>query len=194
MKISTNKKELEELGACKSGYRVFVNAHGDNNALFSQCLDSNGWNDVLWLISNVYDQLSDVQKCDLRLLGCDWAESVLHLFEKKYPEDKRPRKAIEASRKFARGEIDDAAVDTASNAFRFTDVARVARDAASVVRDAARASRDAARASRDAARAATWDAAWSASTAAAWDAARENQISDLKALFHKWESQRGEYS
>lgn len=35
----------------------------------------------------------------------DCAEHVLHLFEEKYPEDKRPRKAIEAGRVWIRGEI-----------------------------------------------------------------------------------------
>jgi hypothetical protein len=35
----------------------------------------------------------------------DCAEHVLHLFEEKYPEDKRPRNAIEAGRAWIRGEI-----------------------------------------------------------------------------------------
>lgn len=37
-------------------------------------------------------------KKELRLINCDFAESVLHIFEKKYPNDDRPRKAIEAGR------------------------------------------------------------------------------------------------
>jgi hypothetical protein len=81
-----------------------------------------------------------------RLFAADCAERVLPIFEKAHSTDDRPRKAIEATRKFARGEISAAA-------------RAAARDAAW---DAARA------AARDAA----WDAAWAAAGAAAWDAAR----------------------
>ena len=42
-----------------------------------------------------------------RELACDFAEHVLHLFEDEYPEDDRPRKLIEVSRRFARGEATD---------------------------------------------------------------------------------------
>ena len=40
-----------------------------------------------------------------RLFAADCAEHVLHVFEEKYPDDDRPRKAIEAARKFAYGKI-----------------------------------------------------------------------------------------
>ena len=40
-----------------------------------------------------------------RLFAADCAEHVLHIFEAVYPNDKRPREAIEAARKYARGEI-----------------------------------------------------------------------------------------
>lgn len=39
-----------------------------------------------------------------RLFACDCAEHVLHLFESKFPNDKRPRRAIEVARRFASGE------------------------------------------------------------------------------------------
>jgi hypothetical protein len=41
----------------------------------------------------------------LVLWATDCAEHVLQYFEKEYPEDDRPRKAIEAGRAWARGEI-----------------------------------------------------------------------------------------
>ena len=44
-----------------------------------------------------------------RLFAADCAERVLPIFEKAYPNDDRPRKAIEAGRAFARGEIGAAA-------------------------------------------------------------------------------------
>jgi len=42
---------------------------------------------------------------DLRLFAADCAEHVLPLFEEQFPDDDRPRRAIEAARAFARGEI-----------------------------------------------------------------------------------------
>ncbi len=49
-----------------------------------------------------------LDKEDQRLLvlwAADCAEHVLPFFEKKYPQDDRPRKAIEAGRAWARGQI-----------------------------------------------------------------------------------------
>ncbi len=46
---------------------------------------------------------------NLRLFAADCAEDVLDLFEDLRPNDTRPREAIEAVRRFARGEIDAAA-------------------------------------------------------------------------------------
>src|SRR5260370_41926059 len=40
-----------------------------------------------------------------RVYAADCAEHVLHLFERVYPNDRRPRAAIEATRAFARGDI-----------------------------------------------------------------------------------------
>ena len=41
---------------------------------------------------------------ELRLMACDFAERVLPMFEAEHPNDNRPRKAIEVSRRFAIGE------------------------------------------------------------------------------------------
>ncbi len=70
------------------------------------------------------------------LFAADCAEHVLDIFEKKYPADDRPRKAIQATRDFALGKIGAAAMAAA--------------------RDAAWA------AAGDAAGDAAWDAAWDA--------------------------------
>lgn len=67
-----------------------------------------------------------------RLFACDCAEHVLYLFEKEFPDDDRPRKAIETARLYANGEASG-------------DQLAAARDAAwAVAWDAARAARDAA--------------------------------------------------
>jgi len=118
-----------------------------------------------------------------RLFAADCAERVLPIFEGEYPDDDRPRKAIEAARAFANGNITeselaaagdaaedaawaagDAAEDAAGDAARDAagDAAwDAARDAAGAA-GAAWAARAAAGAAEDAARDAAWDAAWDA--------------------------------
>ena len=51
-----------------------------------------------------------------RLFAADCAEHVLHIFEREYPKDDRPRKAIQAGRDFANGKISAAARDAAGAA------------------------------------------------------------------------------
>jgi hypothetical protein len=106
---------------------------------------------------------------DLRLFAADCAEHVLPIWRSKYPDDDRPAKAIEATRQFARSEIDDAARDAAEDA-----AADAAEDAAWTAGGAAAraAARAAGRvAAKDAGRAAAWAAAGAAAWAAGWTAA-----------------------
>ncbi len=115
--------------------------------------------------------------------SCRQAEGVLDLFEKQYPDDHRPRGAIEAARAFMRGEITEEQLDAAGaasdgagaasygagaasyGAWAASYAAWVASDAAGAASDAAGAARYAAGAASDAARAASY-AAWVASDAA----------------------------
>jgi hypothetical protein len=118
----------------------------------------------------------------LRLYAADCAERVLGLYEKQYPKDDRPRKAIQAARDFANGLITkDAARDAAYAANAARDAAHAA-NAASAAHAAYAAARDAAHAANaayaahaaHAAAAAARDAAYAAnaaSAAAARDAA-----------------------
>jgi hypothetical protein len=53
---------------------------------------------------------------NLRLFAADCAEHVLGIYEKQYPNDERPRKAIQAARDFANGLIDAAYAANAANA------------------------------------------------------------------------------
>ena len=48
----------------------------------------------------------DLPKNSTALLAADCAEHVLHFYEDKYPDDLRPRNAIDTARKFLAGEID----------------------------------------------------------------------------------------
>jgi len=60
----------------------------------------------------------------LAIWAADCAERVLHYFEEKYPEDNRPRKAIEACREWAR-----------TGVFRMVDIRRDALAAHAAARE-----------------------------------------------------------
>jgi hypothetical protein len=104
------------------------------------------------------------------------AEQVLDIFEKKYPEDKRPRMAIEAAKKVVMD-------DTTAN-----------REAAGeAAREASRAAGEAARESAWAAGEAAWaawasrEAAWAAwASRAAGEAARESAWAAREAAWAAW--------
>lgn len=156
---------LRQRGACKSGYNTLAAHLGadwpdDKPINLLSCLDSNPVEDVIWALRATLEN-SDYAA---RMIAADCAESVLHIYESAYANDRRPRDAVEAARAFARGEIDDA-----------TGAAWAAGDAAG---DAARAARAAAWAAE-----AAW-AAWVAEDAAgdAWAAEKAKQAEILR----KW--------
>ena len=146
VKLTTTLNRLRAAGACESRYAHLLRALGgtsfDHDAPINllTILEHNGVDDCLWALC------ATAENCDqvARLMAADFAEAVLPLYELRYPNDLRPRSAIESARRFARGEITAAVL---------ADARAAARDA---VRDVAR---DAAGA---AARAAVWDAAWDA--------------------------------
>ena len=121
---------------------------------------------------HVYPQARLIRKLDkwndraARIYACDCAEHVLGLFEKGYPADKRPRKAIETARLFAEGKAskeDLAAARAAARAAAWDAAGDAAWAARAAARDAAwAAARDAAWAAREAARDAAGAAAWAA--------------------------------
>ncbi len=158
--------EIEgELKPCRNGYHV-VTLEQLPNWLGERIFEVEVGKEIL-----PDDDKSVVRTCRLtrecagwnertaRLFACDCAEHVLSLYEAKYPDDRRPRKAIEVARRYAEGTATREELAAARDA---------AREAAWA---AAGAAREAAWAARDAAEAA-WEAAWAAEGAAAGAAAR----------------------
>ena len=96
-----------------------------------------------------------------RLFAADCAEKVLPIYEKEYPNEDAPRKAIQAARDYANGKINKKQLAAAKV----------------VAWDAARAA--AGDVAWDAARAAAWNAARAAAGDVAWDAAWEWQTERL---------------
>lgn len=80
---------------------------------------------------SIAELLSKRDHRTLMLWATDCAEHVLSYFEEKYPEDKRPREAIEAGRAWLRGEIAMSEARTA--AFAAHAAARETNQAAACV-------------------------------------------------------------
>jgi len=130
-----------------------------------------------------------IPEYQLHLLACDFAEEVLPIFEKRYPNDKRPRVVIETKRKWVAGEVADeeldaAAADAAAAAVYAADAADAADAAyaAYAAADAAYAAADAAyAASARAADAASARAAYADAAYAAWETVeiREKQLQQV---------------
>jgi hypothetical protein len=119
MKLTTTFSRLRKAEACTSGYKKLaahlggINAYGKDTQIdLLTILASNGLDDALWCLR------ATEQICDrvARLMAADFAESVLHIFEEKCPNDNRPRLAIQAARDFANGLIDAAACSAAQMA------------------------------------------------------------------------------
>lgn len=171
MQLTLNK--IRSNSPCYTGWEKLLKSMGKTKAdnsrvLIAHLLDSNGINDTLWVISEcIPDELEKKRNmvADLTDPAIKAAESVLHIFENKYPGDKRPRNAIEnakenvrrarsgeerLSRKFyyavaaadaaaAAATAADAAADAVAVAVAVEDAAAVAAAAAYAVAAAATA-------------------------------------------------------
>ena len=163
-------KNLLAFGPCEEG-EAWLNKQKSIRAAWQKCKRAD-W--MLWALS----KLGMLDDKTARAFACDCAEHVLHFYEEKYPNDNRPRAAIEASRRTITDQSEEAAaaVDASRDASRDAAGA-AARDAAGAASGAA--ARDAAWA---AAGAAARDAAWAAAGDAAWAAENEWQANRLRQI------------
>jgi hypothetical protein len=130
---TTTKAAMQAMRPCADRWRVFVAAFpalsDDAPVTLESIIDSNGESDVRWVLA----RMGLPGEIALRAYGSWCALQVLPIYEKAYPNDRRPRNAVEAAQRLCR-ELSDAA------------------------RAAARAARAASAAASDAA----WDATWAA--------------------------------
>ena len=159
--MNITKKWLKEESACTEGYEWALYVLGNKpmkdveflNALIAD--DKLDW--ANWVIIRVFD---DTQR---RRYAIFEAEQVIHIYEKAYPNDNRPRKAIEAAKAY----LDNP-----------TPVWVAAMDAAWVaVRDVAWTV--AWETGRDAVGVAAWVAASAAAKATAWAAAYKQMLTKI---------------
>jgi hypothetical protein len=200
--LYTTLNLLRKADACSSRYAYLVESLGgvsfnpDAPINLLTILKKNGLNDALEALCATSENCDKVAY----LMAADFAESTLHIFEAKRPDDDRPRKAIQSKRDFAHGRIGadsmaaawvaarDAAMEASLEAAGDTagDVSiAAARDAAwAAVRDIA----------GDVAGASVWAAAWAAAKApagnaagdAAWVAARNVEREKQEAIFRSY--------
>ena len=171
----TNAAYLKSIeGACPEGIAWVKKQKIKSDSQAWRELHRSDW--MIWLAEKrgIWNKLDPTK---LRLFACDCAEQALPIYEKDYPDDKRPRKAVETARLFAEGKATQKELDAA-----WAAAGAAAWDAAGAAAgDAARdAARDAAGAAAAAA-AAAWDAARYA--AAARDAAWTYQAARLRMYF-----------
>ena len=205
MTTTITLKQIRKHSLCQDGWENLLEHLGKTKAddeplKFSEILESNGLDDAIWCLR----ALPKEHDGKIRCLTADFAERVLHIFEEKYPDDKRPREAIQGARDYVEGKItlDElkvfrrAADDAADAAAYAADAyAYAAADAADAYAYAAYADADAyayAAAAADAAAAysaaATVDAAAYSAAAAAADAAdtRKTEIKVQGELLIKY--------
>ncbi|MCK5608253.1 hypothetical protein KAR91_40605, partial [Candidatus Pacearchaeota archaeon] len=125
-------EQLRGLDPCSGGYKWYGNNIKTENIreIFLQLNDHRpDW--ARWLFKRLINKEQSVK------IAVFAAELVLHIFEDKYPKDKRPRKAIEAakahikdpSKKNAAAADADAAAADAAAAAADADAAAAAADA-----------------------------------------------------------------
>jgi len=180
--MEITKEFLQSKNACSPSYKWVVENKLiglEHPEFIAKLMENNRFSDANWLITKLFDKMQSVKYAIFA------AEQVLDIYEKKYPDDARPRLAIETAKKYlknpnaktaddadAAAYAADAAADDAYDAARAAyDAARAAARAAAyaayaAARAAARAAADDAYAADDAARAAA-DAAYAAYAAAA---------------------------
>ena len=182
--MQTTLNKIKSHSPCEDGWKKLLNHLGkteaDDEVLeLRTILESNGIYDTIWAFRAV-----EGKDKEIRLFAADCAELVLPIFEKEYPNDDRPRKAIQAARDYVNGLIGIIELGAAADAARAAWAAAYAVwNAAYAVWNAARAAWAAAWAAADAARAA--DAVWNAAMAAEW-AAKVAPWDEIKSLLLKY--------
>ena len=130
---------LHREGACAPGYKKLakhlggISKYGASTPIpLAEVLTSNGLDDALWCLRAVLDTEIATRDRLSRLLACDYAERALPIFEATYPDDNRPRQAIEVARRFADGQASPEELAAARDAAWAAawDATDAARDAA----------------------------------------------------------------
>ena len=176
----TTLNKIRSLSPCKEGWEKLLFSLGktkadDEQLSMKEILDSNGIGDAIWCIRAL-----DKEVAVNFAIYC--SETVLPIFEDMYPDDVRPRKAIEAAKNChavtATAAYAATATAVAANA---AAIAAYADSYAAAANAAANAAYAAAAAAANAAAAAAYSAAAAAAAADAAYAAADRAAADRAA-------------
>ena len=102
---------LKEKNACADGVEWFKKQNeSDSTKLIWKLFESNHATWAHWLVIRLMDKMQRIRYAVFA------AEQVIDIFEKKYPADQRPRKAIEAAKKYLENPSNAAATAAATAA------------------------------------------------------------------------------
>jgi hypothetical protein len=89
-----NKEVISKLDPCKDRFKNFIKFYGNKDFSIKQFMGLKNitHKDKLWVAFRL------LPKDKIALVAADIAELVLNIYERQYPNDLRPRKAIEAAR------------------------------------------------------------------------------------------------
>jgi hypothetical protein len=101
--MKTAFRKIKNCKPCESGWEQLISYHKpsslDEEISIEEIIKSNGLYDAIWALRAVDDTEA------LTLFFIDLAESVLHIYEKRFPGDTRVRDCIDACKKYIKGEI-----------------------------------------------------------------------------------------
>jgi hypothetical protein len=189
--LHTTFARAKEAHACFGSYHKFAKFKGgvrkwgkDTPFPLSEVVEVCGLDDALWALKIVLEK----QEGDriARVFACDCAERALPIFEKEYPNDKRPRLAIEVARHYASGQATEEQL-TAARAAALAAAAEAAAGAAAEAAEAtawaaAKAAEATAWAAAKAAEATAWAVCWDGAWDAEWEWQKKRFIELLDSI------------
>jgi hypothetical protein len=114
--MEITKEFLHQKEACEQSYKWVCENKLiglEHEEFIDKLMKNNRFSEANWLLTKLFDET----QCVKYAVFC--AQQVIDIFEKKYPDDKRPRKAIEAAKDYLESPNDvtyAAAVAAAANA------------------------------------------------------------------------------
>ena len=97
--------KLNELNACSEAKELFKTVFGDSGSLENIVKEvkrrNNHYDYVVWLLPKL------MNREDCLKFAIFSAELILHIYEDKYPMDKKPRKTIEAAKKVLENDTEE---------------------------------------------------------------------------------------
>jgi hypothetical protein len=108
MKLTTTLHKIKAAHACADGYRTLAKHLGgcesygmDTEINLLTVLESNGVQDMIWCFRCTVED----SKLTASQLAIEFAAECLPIFEQRYPNDFRPRGAIDAARGYMAGAV-----------------------------------------------------------------------------------------